>query len=116
MRPKKKLRIRKLKSRKKSFLRQRREQYLDLSAAVGFGVIGAIVGYGISGDVRGTAIGALGTAALGLGWRGYNTSNPLLLGGTVVGLAGAGYLSTSRPRVYSQAEVDLLRQGQELQA
>jgi hypothetical protein len=112
-RKRKGLALRKVKSRKKSLLRQRREQYLDLSAALGFGVIGAIVGYGISGDLRGTSIGALGTAALGLGWRGYSTSNPLLLGGTVVGLAGAGYLSTTRPRSYSQEEVDLLRQGQE---
>jgi hypothetical protein len=109
--PKKKLR--KFKVRKKIFRVQRRSQYLDISTFLGFGSIGSIVGYVISGDLRGAAIGALGTAALGTAWRSYNTSNPLLLGGTVLSLAGAGYLSSTRPPAYSQEEVNLLRQGQE---
>ena len=112
MSPKSK-KLRKFKVRKKVFRIQHRQQYLDLSSFLGFGSIGSIVGYVISGDLRGSAIGALGTAALGTAWRSYDTSNPLLLGGTVLSLAGAGYLSSTRPRVYSQGEVDLLRQGQE---
>lgn len=112
MSPKRK-KLRKFKVRKKIARVQRRQQYLDLSTFLGFGSIGSIVGYVISGDARGAAIGALGTAALGTAWRSYDTSNPLLLGGTVLSLAGAGYLSSTRPRVYSQGEVDLLRQGQE---
>lgn len=111
MNPKKNLR--KFKVRKKIARVRRREQYLDLSTLLGFGAIGAIVGYAISSDARGASIGALGTAALGIAWRSYDTSNPLLLTGTVLTLAGAGYLSSTRPRSYSQEEVNLLRQGQE---